>query len=275
MKKLLCVFVLATVAIVQAANAQEYEEWGYNKNSLRPIKNTDQLFKKSLWYTIDLREKQNKPFNAKGYEITGLLIEAVQSGILRPFTDETLSERLSLEEFTKRLTKQAPAYDPDDLVFEDDGWGGEPGSDGTASTEPEMYLPGKELYLLEIKEDLIFDKKRSRMYRDIQTITIILPAEVNTSGVDKPIATFLYKEVVENVFRDNNKAVWFNNANPREHRNMAEAFDLRLFSAHLTKYENGDGATIADIYGEGARAMYASLQIEYALLEFESNLWEN
>ncbi|MCS7018518.1 MAG: gliding motility protein GldN [Cytophagales bacterium] len=257
--------------------AQEREEFGYNQHSLRPIKTSDQLFKKTLWYLIDLREKQNKPLNAKGYELTGLLIEAVKQGLLRPFTDDNLNERLSLDEFMTRITKQKPTQEDElfpDMGEDDDMWSNE--TEQSTTNEPVYYLPGKELYLIELKEDLIFDKKRSRMYRDIQTIKLILPAEVNLTGVDKEIATFLYKEVVENVFKDNPKAIWFNNNNPREHRNMAEAFDLRLFSAHLTKYENGEDATIMDIFnGSPEAAMYAALQIEYALLEFETNLWEN
>lgn len=130
--------------------------------------------------------------------------------------------------------------------------------------------------MLELKEDIIFDEACSRMYRDIQSITIMLPAEVNSTGVDKPIATFSFKEIVENVFRDNPNAIWFNNKNPKEHRNMAEAFELRMFHAHLFKYTNGDDATILDLAkGNAKAAMYASLRAEYEFLEYESNLWEN
>lgn len=275
-KAILSGVLLAFLSSATDLCAQEREEFGYNIHSLRPIKNTDQLFKKTLWYRIDLREKQNRPFNAKGYELSALLINAVRSGILRPFTDDKLTERMAFEEFMNRITKKKPEPTDDMFPIEEDDWGGEFGGEETqASNEPEYYLP-RELFLIELKEDLIFDKKRSRMYRDIQTLTLILPAEYNAVHVDKEIATFLYKEVVENVFKDNPQAIWFNNANPREHRNMAEAFDLRLFSAHLIKYENGDDEYIVDIcQGDARKAMYAALQIEYDLLEFENNLWEN
>ena len=44
-----------------------------------------------------------------------------------------------------------------------------------ASTTGDLYY-AKELSVLEIREDAIFDKQRSRLYFDIQSITIIIPA---------------------------------------------------------------------------------------------------
>ncbi|MCS7017742.1 MAG: gliding motility protein GldN [Cytophagales bacterium] len=283
MKKSLIGFVtLLIVVTITSAHAQEREEYGYNSNSLRPIRNSDQLFKKTLWWLIDLREKQNKPFLAKNTEITKVIIEAVTQGILRPFVNDSLKTRLSYDDFMKKITREAAndglTEEEKALGFgvEDDagGWGDEFSSDNSsASNLPDRYLP-RDFYLIELKEDLIFDKKRSRMYHDIQAITIILPADKNTKGVDIPIASFMYKELVENAFKDHPDAIWFNNANPKEHRNFAEAFDLRLFAGHLVKYSNSEDASIEEIYGGQREAMYAALQIEYALLDFETQLWE-
>jgi Gliding motility associated protein GldN len=82
--------------------------------------------------------------------------------------------------------------------------------------------------------------------------------------------------LVDNVFKDNPQAIWYNNDNLAEHRNFGEAFDLRTFSAHLIKYENWDDYAIADMYGgEGKGAIVAAQQIEYELVDFEQDLWEN
>lgn len=285
MNSLTRLLIIVAVAVFSiTAYAQEREEFGYNLNSLRPIRSSDQFFKKTLWWRIDLREKMNKSFNAKNMEITRVIIDAVKAGILRPFTNDSLVKRMDFDDFIKKLVVEGQG---DGLTEEEKamgfgieedlgGWGDEfssGGGDGGGSG-PTEYLPGKDLYLLEMREDLIFDKKRSRMYHDIQSITIILPADRNTKAVDIPIATFSYKELVENVFKDNPYAVWFNNANPKEHRNFAEAFDLRLFTGHIFKYSNGQDETMEDIYGDAKAAMYASLQYEYALLEYEAQLWE-
>ncbi|MCU0450546.1 MAG: gliding motility protein GldN [Bernardetiaceae bacterium] len=269
------------------AFAQEREEFGYNINSLRPIRNSDQLFKKTLWWRIDGREKSNKPLFAKNMEITKIIIESVKAGILRPYENDSLKTRMSYETFLQNMTipsadagltdeeKEMGFGTEDDAWGSNGGFGDEGGGDGAkqeaAATE---WLP-KEIYILEMKEDLIFDKKRSRMYHDIQAITLILPAEKNIAkALDQPIASFSYKELVDNVFKDNPDAVWYNNANPKEHRNLAEAFELRLFTGHLSKFSNGEDLTIEDIYGVGKSGIVASLQVEYDLLDFEAQLWE-
>jgi hypothetical protein len=113
------------------------------------------------------------------------------------------------------------------------------------------------------------------MYHDIQAISIYLPAEKNPTGIEKLVASFSYKELVENVFRDNPDAVWFNNQNPKEHRNLEEAFELRLFAGHLTKFANSEDNMVEDIYGSGKSALVMSQQLEHGLVEYESELWEH
>ena len=270
---------LALLLFSTCAMAQEREEFGYNINSLRPIHNSDQLFRKTLWWRIDGREKPNRPLFAKNMEITRVIIEAVRAGILRPFENDSLKTRMSFETFMQNMTipsvdaglteeEKAMGFPEGDGEF--GGEGGEPEQEAV----PTEWLP-RELYIMELKEDLIFDKKRSRMYRDIQAITIYLPAEKNVAkSIEQPIASFSYKELVDLVFKDNPDAIWYNTANPKEHRNLAEAFELRLFSAHLTKFSNGDDLTIEDIYGVGKAGIVASMQVEYDLLDFEAQLWE-
>lgn len=292
MLKLHKIFALSALLLAVAFSgiAQERDEFGYNPNSLRPIHNDDQFFKKTLWFRIDLKEKQNKPLFARNMEITKVVIDAVKAGILRPYTSDSLQNRMSFDQFTQNLTipgqdaglseeEKAMGFGESDDGWGDDPWGGgkeggEGGGGGETAAASNEYF-AKDFTLLELREDLIFDKKRSRMYHDIQAITIILPADKNPTGVEKPLASFSYKELVENVFRDNPNAIWYNNQNPREHRSLEEAFELRLFAAHLTKYANSDDNYIEDIYGSGKTAIVTSMQYEHGLVEYESDFWEN
>jgi gliding motility associated protien GldN len=261
------------------ALGQEREEFGYNVHSLRPVHHCDQLVRRTLWWRIDGREKPNRPLFAKNAEITRIIIEAVKAGIIRPYLNDSLRTRMSQDELLARL--RVPTVD-DHLTPEEreifgnaeaDPWG-DPASDGPAEATPTEWL-AKELYILELKEDWIFDKTRGVAQRDLQSLTIYLPAEKNMQkAIEQPIATFSYRELVENVFRDNPDAIWYNPANAREHRNLAESFALRLFSAHLTKYSNGDDATIEDVLGVGKASLVASMQVEHDLLDFEAQLWE-
>ncbi|MEZ0485042.1 type IX secretion system protein PorN/GldN [Fibrella aquatica] len=134
------------------------------------------------------------------------------------------------------------------------------------------YFP-KELSVLEVKEDWIFDKKRSRLYYDIQTVKMLLPADKNAAGFELPVATFKYKDL-DKLFRsDPKKFVWYNTQNQAQHKNLADAFDLRLFYGRITKVANPEDAELVGIYGD-KEGLLKSYQTEYDLMEIEHGLWE-
>ena len=134
------------------------------------------------------------------------------------------------------------------------------------------YFP-KELNILEIKEDWIFDRKRSRLYYDIQTVTLLLPADKNQAGYELPIATFKYKDL-DKLFRsDPKKFIWYNPQNQAQHKNLADAFDLRLFYGRITKVANPGDQDLVGMYGD-RDGLLKSYQTEYELMETEHGLWE-
>ncbi len=141
-----------------------------------------------------------------------------------------------------------------------------------APTEDE-YFPNQ-LSILELKENWVFDKKRSRLYMDIQTITIYLPADQNDLGIEKPVASFRYKDV-ERLFRsDSKRYIWYNAQNDAQHKNLADAFDNRLFWGRITKYSNPEDKGFLDLYKGGKEGLLKSLQFEQELMEKEHGLWE-
>jgi gliding motility associated protien GldN len=137
----------------------------------------------------------------------------------------------------------------------------------------EEYFP-EQLSILEIKEDWAFDKKRSRLYTDIQTLTIVLPSDQTASGLELPVASFRYKDV-ERLFRsDPKKYIWYNTENTAQNKNLADAFDLRLFWGRITKFSNANDRAFLDIYGGEKEALIKSLNYEQELMELEHGLWE-
>lgn len=142
-----------------------------------------------------------------------------------------------------------------------------------AATEEEFFPD--QLSILEVKEEWIFDKKRSRLYSDIQTFTVYLPAEQNlATGLEVPIASFKYKDV-ERLFRsDPKKYIWYNTVNEAQHKNLADAFDLRLFYGRIVKYSNSGDKSLIDIYKGEKAGLLKSLQYEQELMELEHDLWE-
>jgi len=283
----LSVSLFSSLFTTSFSNAQEYGAYandGYNHNSVRPVLESHIMYQKSVWHRVSLKQKQNRPFFAAGNEITGLIIDAVKLGIVRPYQNDSLQTRMSQEDFLSNI--QIPSEDvqysgvEEDIFIQennavwdnDDVWGTEQEETGVVAQE--FYA--NQLYTLEIKTNVFFDKNRSRMINDIQTISIILPAEMNpATGLEKTIATFSYKELVQNLFRDNSSAIYYNERNNQAHRNLEEAFDLMLANGTLIKYANGQDEHIMDIYDGQREALLASQNYQANMVEYESNLWEN
>ncbi|HEY9886747.1 MAG TPA: gliding motility protein GldN, partial [Vampirovibrionales bacterium] len=162
----------------------------------------------------------------------------------------------------------------------DDGWGDTAddssagGDEETAVTEVSTQFTVRQLSTLEIIEDMIFDKQRSVLVWDIQAIKIIIPAENFTAGVERTVGVFKYKDLVD-LFRSNpEQMIWFNPQNSAEHKNLADAFALRLFNARIVKVANPSDNMIIDIYSESPKqGIMASQWIEYQLMEKEHELW--
>ncbi|RZJ58427.1 MAG: gliding motility protein GldN [Hymenobacter sp.] len=141
-----------------------------------------------------------------------------------------------------------------------------------ATTAPYRY---KDIYQMELSEEMIFDKKRSRMYHQIKTISLKLPStlQANVSGLEKNIATFKYSDLVK-VFRNNPQtAIWFNAQNDAQHKNLADAFELWLFNSYITKVSNPANDDLASQYGGEREGLLAAQQTAADLVEYEYNLW--
>jgi gliding motility associated protien GldN len=302
MKKSL--FILVFCSAVGSAMAQEVQdlEIQYNPNSLNPIPVYEQHYKVRVWRNIDLREKQNKGFFAKNGEISRLIVDAVRSGELTDiYKDDSLTSKLSKEEFMGRLVAEQaqtfPAWDPaadfytDDIVSYNgknyravqDSRGVTPSEDAVdnwAVTSQGSGLPYavSDMTTIHMMEDIIFDRRRSRLYYDIQGLEIIIPGAKTNTSIDMSLGWFKYKDL-EKLFRNNiPKAVWFNRQNTAQNKNFADAILLRLFQGSIYKIQNPDDETLDDTYRGNGRPYYEGVWArewtEMMLMEKEHNLWE-
>ncbi|MBA9076184.1 MULTISPECIES: gliding motility protein GldN [Rufibacter] len=256
--------------------------------SARPISPSDVMFKKTVWRAIDLREKQNKPMFSNGKQISKLIVDAVKRGELQAYRSDTLVTPISAQEFLANMTPaesgggltEAEKAAGFDAPAADDGWGApapKKGGKSTAAAAPAPVVSNEllpnELYKMELKEDVVFDKKRSRLYHDIQALTLIMPAKYNSLGFEKPIASFKFSDLVR-VFRAHpEEAVWFNEQNNSQHKNLADAFDLWLFSSYITKVSNVNDARLDEVYGTGKKGLLAAQQAMEEMIEWEYSLW--
>ena len=291
-------FSLVGLLSISSLFAQETNDQ-YNPNSIDPIPKYEQLFKRRVWMRIDLKEKQNKGFFAKNGEFSKLILDAVRSDeITQIYKNDSLTSTMTKDEFFGKLVASEPPefdeYDPDTDYYEgdeviyngtpytslyDDNLGITPDSDpdtwepNPGGADGEEYFPNQ-ISVLRLMEDRIFDKRRSRLYYDVQAIKIVVPGSETPNGVDNEVAVFSYKDLVK-VFRNHpNEAVWFNRYNTAENKNFADAFILRLFHGVLVKVENPDDLDIVDIYTTRKEGIMASEWLNLQLMEKEHNLWE-
>ena len=267
-----------------SAMAQQVANTTASSPSARPIPEHDILFKKTVWRKIDLREKQNTPMFSQNREITKIIIDAVKSGELTAYKSDSVNTPLTREEFIANMTPKEgdTGLSEEEIAAgfgqqeaQDDPWGAALGEEAGATQATPVsneYFP-KQLYLLEMKENVVFDKKRSRMYHDIQTISIKVPATLNPLGFEQNVGTFKMSDLVR-IFRNNpDMAIWYNAQNDAQHKNLADAFDLWLFSSYITKISNPGDRGLADIYGGGKKGLLAAQEAAEALIEYEYSLW--
>ena len=321
---------LTALSVSLTAQAQEQAAATATTGAVRAIPVSDQMFRKTIWRAIDLREKQNRPMFSDGKEISRVIIDAVKRGELTAYKNDSVTSTLNAKEMSANMSyplEAPPAIDGGD------DWGGtaapakktakaKPADDGwgspapTASKKPatkrvavldasgkqvrkngklvfktvpitsvaakaptppatSAEYRAKDIYQMELSEEMIFDKKRSRMYHQIKTVSLKLPSTLsaNVSGLEKNIATFKYSDLVK-VFRNNPQtAIWFNEQNDAQHKNLADAFELWLFNSYITKVSNAKGDDLASTYGGEREGLLASQQIAAELVEYEYNLW--
>jgi hypothetical protein len=278
-----------------------------NPNSAHPIYEADIQYRAQIWRRMDLNEKINQPFFAENNQISKFLIDGVKSGNLTAYVDDSLKTKLTVEQFVDRLKIKgklengglsaeeiAAGFGVDGMPAtsdpvnggEDDGWGTKK-KDASKAEKPvvddfdkgpivagvDYYIP-KQLSIIEIKEDAIIDRKRSRLYFDIQALTLKIPASSSDAGLEEVVASFRFKDVYK-YFKDNPNCIWFNSTNEMQHRNMADAFDLRFFSARIIKKGNAANKDIFDQFGDGKDALKKSQKLEQQLQDKEAEMWEN
>jgi gliding motility associated protien GldN len=286
---------------VNQAFTEEMEEQ-YNPNSINPIALYEQHYKVRVWRTVDLMEKQNKGFFAKNGELSKLLIDAIISGeLVDIYETDSLTTKISKEDFLKNMELQeaepkdpwepAKDYYTDDMVSyngknyrslqDNRGANPETSTDNWAVTQEgkaQMFFPS-DVSNLQVMEDVIFDRRRSRLYYDIQAIELGVPGSKNVkTGFNKSLGWIKYKDA-EKIFRAHpKKAVWFNRQNTAQNKNFADAILLRLFWGTINKIQNPDNESILETYLANSRpyreAVWASQWAEIELMEKEHNLWE-
>lgn len=271
-----------------------------NPNSTEKIPFYEQLYRFRIWRTVSLKERQNAGFKSVKSDIAIFLIKAIQNGSLIAYDGDSVKRVLPpAEVLVSNTAVNEPPYDAKKSYVtsetayylgknyqstRNDNAGHLPTDSQwweLTGSQTEIYQPSQ-IEALQIVEDMIFDKRRSRLYYDIQYIGIIAVKDGNYN----PIGYVYYKEFVKLVEKfshsksldDRDKVQWRNRYNPSENKNFVDAFKLRLFHGIIDKVENPDDRDIQQIYAANGRAygesVFARWEEEMKFMEKEHNLWE-
>ena len=257
-----------TGLILSIALASPFRSYGYSdplldnysEYTVNPIQRAYILFQRKIWRKMNLEHKYNLPFAMRGREITRVIIDGVKKGLLQPYENDTLTTPLSISSFMNNMIPS-------------DGYGDENGVND--------YFDISDMTILNIAEYVLFNKITAKKEYAIESITIVVPSYKNVPiKVDKPIATFKYKDLVayfESLPVE--KIRWAHPSNTAEVFTWMNAFDSRLFDASIIKIENTQDETVEGYFSsypdENNNASLESQRLSHLFdLEFEHYLSE-
>jgi len=219
------------------------------------VAKTQTMFEKAIWRRMNLDHVQNMPYNSKNSEMSRLLIEAVQAGLLQPYMTDSTNNPMSDDLFLEELSYKETDFNGQEI-----------------STPIRLT----DFSIIYFKENVVFDKNRSRLYWYIKTVSLALPGGIIPGkGFETQIAHFKYDDVI-NVFRGRyaDRAIWYNNQNQAQHRNFGDALELRLFNAPIIKVSNSENLDLVAIEPDPFRRVLLQRKMEHDIMEYESELWE-
>lgn len=291
----------------------------YNPQSIEKIPYYEQLFRFRVNRVIDLQERQNKGFDSRKSSIKNLIMDLIDEGKLKiyaenagePFNtadsaalslgqnfDESQTQgqwdgmrgyqageqviylnkdgkknvyRARAEVVTSAEANKNPLEDPN--VWEDLG-------------PLDIDFTPQKIAALELIEDVIFDKRRSRLYYDILALGVIMEDASSPDGLQSARFNISYKEFAKEVNRlahstdlaQRRRVQWQNMYNPSEWKTFTDAFKLRLFHGVIRKVENPDDFTVQQVFEANDRSftesVFARWEQEMIMMEKEHNLWE-
>lgn len=287
-----------------------------NPNSLEKIPYYEQLYRFRVNRVIDLNEKQNTGFSSRKSSLSRLIIDLLGEGKLHTYGDQfgdpadfkaAIADTVALKMSDNYVRSDTQGdWDAkkdylagDKVIYKGNVFRVRNNITGAVgNADPSANAGGYEdlgpmtvnlapanIVAIELIEDLIFDKRRSRLYYDILAFGIVLQDE---NSLEKLSTRFYisYKELMKEISRlahskdlnERQRVVWQNRYNPSEGKNFGDAFKLRLFHGVIKKVENPDDETIQQIFANNGRSfsesVFARWEQEMVLMEKEHNLWE-
>ena len=129
-------FTAVALLAALVGRAQEQATSTATTGAIRQIPVSDQMFRKTIWRAIDLREKQNRPMFSEGKEVSRAIIEAVKRGELQAYKNDSLASTYTPQEMRGKTSYEEEILD---VPGGSDNWGAPgaaPGARPAAAPRP-------------------------------------------------------------------------------------------------------------------------------------------
>jgi gliding motility associated protien GldN len=254
----------------QAVTERKVVDWPY-------LREADVLWAKRIWRVIDVRQKQNQPMNWPKNPLNIIVYNAILSGKLTAYENDSLTSFRSPEAFRTYMAERKPVTslidpngDPEDPL-------------NIRIDSIDVILKPSDIKKYKIVEDWIFDKKESRMYvRIIAIAPIVAPQKEGVEIGEVEWAWLKYHKDVSDADVSDVRSVLvnmevFNRQNDAARLTYDDWFEQRLFTSYIVKEANPYDLPInafADFKDNGEAALLEADRIKNELFEKEHDLWE-
>jgi len=234
------------------------------------IREDDAVYSQRLWMEIDTREKMNQSFGYSADQDNGnqrfisILYSAVQSDSVIAFSADD-------DRFTTPLTKKQVR----DIMFG--------GNDTTEVTDlkgnvvslevrPKQINPDS-IYRFRLKEDIVFDKKNSRMFKRILGIAPVMN-KIGSTGINYgPFTMFwvYYPDLRPTL----SKYEVYNPKNHNTRMTWEDLFEYHMFSYYILKstLNNAKDRTFEQYINDPLFRLLEGEKVKEKIFNYESDLW--
>lgn len=264
MSKQLCFYLFVFVPLfVNGQIIEPVEPIPYSK-----LREADIMWQRRIWRVIDLREKMNQylyfPFEEANERLSlfGIIRYGVENDLLTTYDP-------LYDDFIKRLPKDAALSIGNDTVYYEDNYPDPPYETYTVTRVERLDNSTIKKFLL--KEDWIFDKKRSVM--EVRIIGICPVREVyNSDGIfrGEQMMYWLYFPELRRLLCQYSI---YNRYNMGQSFSYDDVFIKRMFSSYIFKEDNVFDRKISD-YLVGIDAYLENDAIKERMRLYEHDLWE-
>lgn len=260
-----------------------YDDFIYNRQAVKErrvipwpyLREADVMSARRIVRIIDVREKQNQPMAWPKNPLSVIVYNAILSGKLVPYVNDSLTSQYALDEFQLRGTDTSYVENPID-----------PNDPSITETDTIVnpFIPEIRITKFRIVEDWIFDKKLSTYY--VRIISIAPRFRITAAGVDLPEQDLcVLKYHAGNSAPDAGKDMRhlmvnyevFNRQNDAARISFDDWFEQRMFSSYIVKEPNVHDNYIKEydeFRNDGVAALLESDRIKQDLFLYEHDLWE-